>query len=99
MAVLRRVVSGFLPSTAGFQFPNLFPHIRVTEISVGAVKVPIGNAHNGLCGGMVYAVRDYFEVGSAPPQIIEPPTSGPLYDYIVRRLFISFELPGGPYTT
>jgi Repeat of unknown function (DUF346) len=97
MAILRRVVPGFLPSTAGFQFPNSFPHVPHGDIQVGAIRVPFGDAFNGLCGGMVYAARDYFEAGSAPPQITAPPTSGPLYDHIVHRLYMSFELPQGPW--
>jgi hypothetical protein len=96
MAVLHRVVPGFLPSTAGFQFPNSFDHVPDSVIQVGAARLTLGDAANGLCGGMVYAVRDYFEAGSAPPQMTKPPTSGPLFDYIVDRLYASFELPFGP---
>ena len=95
----RHVVPNFLPSAAGFHFPNLFPPVPHGKIAVGPVNVPIGDASNGLCGGMVYAVRDYFEVHLAPPETTTPPTSGPLYDHIVQRLYMSFELPFGPGRT
>lgn len=90
-------VPGFLPSTSGFRFANDFPHVPVRRIGVpGVVEVPIGDASNGLCGGMVFAARDYFESGRAVPSDAEPPSGGPLFDYIVDRLFASFDLPFGP---
>ena len=58
--------------------------------------MPIGNAANGMCGGMVYTVRDYFEAGSPPPPNTAPPQSGPLFNHLSNRLFDSFSLPGGP---
>ena len=62
----------------------------------GVVNIPIGDASNGLCGGMVFAVRDYLEAGRPVPADSEAPSSGPLFDYLVRRLFDSFMLPTGP---
>jgi hypothetical protein len=62
----------------------------------GVIEVPIGDASNGLCGGMAFAARDHFEAGRPPPLDTEPPASGPLFDYLVRRLFDSFNLPTGP---
>jgi len=92
-----RGVPGFLPSTSGFRFANDFPRVPVRRIGVpGVVEVPIGDASNGLCGGMVFAARDYFEAGRAVPSDAGPPTDGPLFDYIVDRLFASFDLPFGP---
>jgi hypothetical protein len=96
-AILRSFVPGFLPNRNGLHFPNSFPHIPHLTIPTGSVNVPIGDAANGLCGGMVYTVRDYFQAGVPPPQMHSPPTSGPLYDHIVRRLYMSFEIPFGPY--
>ena len=93
----RRLVPGFLPSTAGFHFPNSFPAIPHGTIQVGVVQVPIGDASKGLCGGMAYAARDYHEAGATPPEITTPPTSGALYDHIVKRLYMSFDLPVGPW--
>ncbi|HZT80907.1 MAG TPA: hypothetical protein VFA26_11815 [Gemmataceae bacterium] len=91
-------VPGFLPSTCGFRFANVFrpqPLIRVPLAGLGSVR--IGDASRGLCGGMVFAARDYFERGCPPPADGEPPEHGsPLFGYLVRRLFQSFHLPWGP---
>src|SRR5438105_3685326 len=91
-------VAGFLPSTSGFRFANDFPHVPLVSIGVpGVVSVPIGDAANGLCGGMAYAARDLFEGGIAPPDTSEPPPGGsPLFEFLVRRLLDSFDLPSGP---
>ena len=92
-----RAVSGFLPSTSSFRFPNSFPHVPVRQIGIpGVITIPIGDASNGLCGGMAFAVRDYFEAGRTPPADTTPPSAGPLFDYLVDRLFDSFNLPFGP---
>jgi hypothetical protein len=60
------------------------------------VSVPIGDASNGLCGGMAFAARDYFEADRTPPPESAAPGDGPLFDYLVDRLFDSFDLPLGP---
>lgn len=92
-----RVVAGFLPSTSGFRFANSFPHVPVRRIGIpGVVSLPIGDASNGLCGGMTFAARDYFESERPPPDDTEAPGEGPLFDYLVDRLFDSFGLPLGP---
>jgi hypothetical protein len=91
------LIPGFKPSTSGFHFPNSFPHVPVRQIGIpGVISVPIGDASNGLCGGMVFAVRDYFEARRTPPVDTTPPGEGPLFDYLVDRLFDSFDLPLGP---
>lgn len=89
-------VPGFLPSTGGFRFPNSFPNAPDIQINVSGANIAIGNSANGLCGGMVYAARDLFEAGRVPPPMTVGPNSGPLFDFMVRRLFDSFELPAGP---
>jgi hypothetical protein len=92
-----RVVPGFLPSTSGFGFANAFPHVPVRWIGIpGVVAIPIGDAADGLCGGMAFAARDYFEARRTPPQDPSPPAEGALFDFIVDRLFASFDLPFGP---
>ena len=92
-----KTVAGFLPSTSGLHFANAFPKVPVRKIGIpGIVSVPIGDASNGLCGGMVFAARDYFEQGRPPPSNTTPPSRGKLFDYIVTRLFDSFDLPFGP---
>src|SRR5437870_4084382 len=89
-------VPGFLPSTHGFHFGNDFPSEPVGSISVGFFSVPIGDASNGVCGGMAYAVRDMFEAGVPVPDVaMHPALNTPLYAYLVRRLFDSFDIPGG----
>jgi len=90
-------VPGFSPSSFGFRFPNQFPRVPLRRIGIpGIVSVPIGDASNGLCGGMVFAARDYFEEGRTPPSRTTAPSKGVLYDYLVKRLFDSFNLPYGP---
>lgn len=90
-------VQGFAPSASGFRFPNSFPPGPVLAVGVGGRRLGVGNAAKGLCGGMVFAARDLFEDGIAPPPATEPPAGGsPLFRYVVRRLFHSFDLPVGP---
>ena len=62
----------------------------------GVISLPIGDASNGLCGGMVFAARDFFETERPVPDEDTPPGSGPLFDYLCDRLFDSFDLPWGP---
>lgn len=95
----RGEVAGFLPSTSGFRFANSFPHVPVRRIGIpGVLSVGIGDAANGLCGGMAFAARDYLEAGRPMPDDVEAPGEGPLFDYLVARLFDSFNLPLGPTT-
>jgi hypothetical protein len=87
-------VPGFLPSAWGLHFPNAFPRTPVLRIP-GTTR-GVGNAADGLCGGMTFMVRDLFEHGIAPPPDATPPADGPLFRYLVRRAFSSFDLPAGP---
>lgn len=92
-----RMVGGFLPSSSGFRFPNSFPHVPVRRIGImGVVSLGLGDASNGLCGGMAFGARDYFEAGRTPGASTAVPSEGPLFDYLVDRLFDSFDLPRGP---
>ena len=45
---------------------------------------------------MAFAARDYFEAQREPPPDTVAPGTGPLFDYLVDRLFDSFNLPFGP---
>jgi hypothetical protein len=86
-------VANFLPSKSGFHFPNhssAVPDIHINAPIIG--DLGIGNASNGLCGGMVFAVRDHFESKLPVPPDVVSPLAGPLFDYIVMRLFDSFNL-------
>ncbi len=92
------MVDGFAPSHNAFLFPNSWAHVPAFTVDVAGVSVPIGDAARGLCGGMAYAVRDYFEAGRPVPTDSSTPSSGPLYEFIGRRLKDSFDLPLGPAT-
>jgi hypothetical protein len=92
-------VPGFLPSTRGLHFPNAFPELPDLEIDLPCgTTIPVGDATNGLCGGMVYAVRDLFEAGVAPPGLTTAPGDGPAFRYLADRLLDSLSLPFGPAT-
>lgn len=94
----RVFVPRFRPSTSGFRFGNGFPPGTPHQtIDVLGKPVVIGDANRGLCGGMVYAARDYWqEHRTPPPDIRTAPVSGPLYEFLVARLYDSFSLPLGP---
>jgi hypothetical protein len=86
-------VANFLPSEDGFRFPNSFQKAALFSV----LGIPIGNAENGMCGGMAFAARDFFEAGLRCPEDMETPPAGtPLFRYLVLRLFSSFNLPAGP---
>jgi hypothetical protein len=91
MAVIK-VVPGFAPSISGFHFANSFPSVPLVTINVLGQNIGIGDASNGLCGGMVFAVRDFFESKVTLWPDTTPPSSGTLFDYIVKRLMDSFDL-------
>jgi hypothetical protein len=90
-------VPGFRPSVHGLHFTNSWPHVPDLVVDLGPFgKVPVGDASNGLCGGMVYTVIDVFTSGRAPiPDTVNPAQGSPLFDYIVARLFASFDIPAG----
>ncbi|SDJ10629.1 hypothetical protein SAMN05444157_1766 [Frankineae bacterium MT45] len=90
-------VPGFLPSSNGFQFTNSFPPAPAVQLDLGpAGKVGLGDVSGGVCGGMVFAVRDYFEASIAVPSLSQTPAPGtPLFEYIVERLLDSWDVPNG----
>ena len=91
-------VPGFLPSSGALHFPNTISHGPVMRLGHGALSLPIGDAAKGLCGGMVFAARDLFELHVAPPvDRMAPSHPSPLFRYLVRRLFASWNVPGGPF--
>jgi hypothetical protein len=91
--IIRKVVAGFLPSTSGFHFSNkTFPQVPDLKLDVMGEKIPIGDASKGLCGGMAFTARDYFEAGIPIPPDTANPSSGPLFDYLVKRLFDTYNL-------
>jgi hypothetical protein len=90
-------VSNFIPSAAGFRFTNSFPQEPTVHLNLGpAGRVSLGDASQGVCGGMAFAVRDYYEAHLPIPDIDTPPASNtPLFNYIVGRLLDSFDVPAG----
>jgi hypothetical protein len=88
------MASSFLPSADGFAFTNSWPSAPAVTVPTPFGPVGIGNAANGLCGGMVYAALDYWHAREVPPPA-RPAPGSPLYEYIVRRLIDSWHLPAG----
>lgn len=84
-------VPGFLPSRSGFRFVNRWPSNPARMISLGPVRIPIGDTGRGLCGGMAFVARDRFERGqAAPPDALPPEPGTPLFTEVVDRQFDSF---------
>lgn len=89
-------VPGFTPSVNGLHFTNSFPPEPALSFDLpGVGRIAIGDASNGVCGGMVFTVRDVFETpGLAPAADVAQPAAGsPLFRYIVDRLIASFDIP------
>lgn len=85
---------GFVPLPDGFAFTNSWPSAPAVTVPTPFGQVGIGNAANGLCGGMVYAALDYWIAKQVPPHA-RPAPGTPLYKFIVRRLIDSWHVPGG----
>lgn len=85
-------VARFLPTRNGFHFLNNFPSEPDYTFTVLGQNVTLGDATNGVCGGMVYAVKDLFDTGLLPPSDTTWPAPGtPLFTYIIARLTQSFD--------
>jgi hypothetical protein len=86
-------VPGFAPSVHGLHFANRWepgPTVRLGFIDPRIVGV--GDAKSGLCGGMVWFVRERFTVGSpVPPDTTAPANGSPLFRAIVRRQILSLD--------
>jgi hypothetical protein len=84
-------VANFAPKTNGFGFANSWPHVPLYEFQLGALaKLTIGDAANGLCGGMSFTVADLHAVGLAPGTAAQPTAGASRYNYIVERQIQSF---------
>jgi hypothetical protein len=94
-------VRDFLPSTRGLRFSNHFPPgIAVMTIPLPGTgrSIPLGDASNGVCGGMVYAAMDLFLADprlAVPTSTQAPMVGSPLTTYITDRLVDSFALTRG----
>jgi hypothetical protein len=89
-------VPGFSPAAYGFRFANDFPKVPVVGLPVPGMHLGFGDASNGLCGGMALTAADLYTAKQPPPEDPTAPASGPLFQYLVKRSFDSFELPDGP---
>jgi hypothetical protein len=91
------MIDGFRPSRSGFHFANAFPSVPLVTARLPGIPVdiPIGNAALGVCGGMVFTVIDYFVSGVGPPPDVTAPGDGPLFQYLVKRLWDSWDVPAG----
>ncbi len=86
-------VPGFLPSTHGLHFVNAFPHEALVSVTIpGISTLALGDAADGLCGGMAFTVRDLFEASvPPPPDTSVPAMETPRYDYLVERQLASLD--------
>ena len=98
--VASRRVAGMSPpspfdaATCGFPFTNSWPDEPAVSISTPLGAIGIGNAADGLCGGMVFAALDYWYAGLPVP--VEQPAPGtPLFSFLVRRIIDSWRVPTG----
>ena len=92
-------VPAFLPSTHGLHFANRFPPGPTVRLGPFDPRIlgGLGDAANGLCGGMAWYVRERFEAGLPIPPDREPPANGsPLFQALVRRQVLSLELGRAP---
>ena len=80
-------VPDFLPSTSGLKFANSWPHEADLALRLqGRFIFGIGDAANGLCGGMAYVTADHHVAGVPiwPDQAVPPPDD-PHFKTIVGR--------------
>lgn len=92
------VVGTFLPSRNGFHFANRFPPGPTLRLGpIDPRWFGIGDASDGLCGGMAWYVRERYERGLPIPSDTEPPANGsPLFSALVRRQVRSLDWLRGP---
>ena len=94
-------VRNFLPSTSCLNFSNHYPKSTPYPlITLPIINLTIGgsDAGQGICGGFAYTVMDIFlhSPRVPPPAYTDrPATNTSRFDYLVRRLLMSFGLPPG----
>jgi hypothetical protein len=86
-------VQGFVPSVNGFAFANSWPSNPIRTFKLGNVAtLNIGDAANGLCGGMSFTTADLHRAKLAPPAGQSSPSADTArYRYIVDRQVTSFD--------
>ena len=80
-------VPGFLPSTSGLRFANSWPHEADLALRLqGRFIFGIGDAANGLCGGMSFTVADH-HIAKVPiwSETVAPAAESPHFKAIVSR--------------
>jgi hypothetical protein len=92
--------TSFLPSKHGLHFVNGWPAgtpALVVHSPLGDISV--GDASQGVCGGMCFAARDLFDAGLQPPPGTTSPAGGSaMLNYLTRRLLASWDIPRGILT-
>jgi hypothetical protein len=92
----RHAVANFLPSRNGYHFGNHWGDVpySLPPLRGSILDKKYGSAKDGLCGGMVYSVRDFFEAQRPIPPDTVPPAGeqNPLFINIVNRLFDTFDI-------
>jgi hypothetical protein len=84
----------FLASTNGFRFTNSWPSEPAVTLPTPFGTINIGDASSGLCGGMVFAALDHWYNRRLP--LADRPAPGtPLYEFLVRRIVDSWNIPVG----
>jgi hypothetical protein len=86
--MIERAVPGFLPSRHGLRFPNAFPPGPTLQLGpLDPRLLGIGDASQGLCGGIALTARDLWAAGiEAPADATVPPANGsPRFRALVRR--------------
>jgi hypothetical protein len=86
-------VPGFTPSVNGFPFTNAWPPNPIRQFRLGNVAtLNIGDAANGLCGGMSFTLGDLHRASLPTPGTLPaPPAGSARYEYIVDRQIASFD--------
>jgi len=86
---------GFLWNRLFESLPGPLGELGIDRI-VDETWAPITHADSGLCGGMVYAVMDYYANHILPPDQKDSPSSrnDVLFQYIRDRLWDSFDVTG-----
>jgi hypothetical protein len=80
-------VPDFLPSTSGLKFANSWPHDPDLTLRLqGQFIFGIGDAANGLCGGMSFVTADH-HIANVPiwPDAAAPAAESPHFKTIVSR--------------
>ena len=86
-------VPGFAVAVNGLHFANAFPPSAIRRFKLGNIAtLDIGDAANGLCGGMSFTTADLHRAGLQPPPDLAPPRPDTqAYRYIVDRQIASFD--------